>query len=492
MSARAELGTLEASGLIEIAALQPELEYLFRHALVQEAAYATLLKQDRRLLHRAAAETIIALHPDRQRELAAVIGMHYELAGDAPLAAAHLLVAGEHANERFARKEALAFFTRAYDLASDSQGEVRLRAAIGGAKAGWGYSEQVDFIDRLQHALETAGSAADKGLVAEGYSWAAYLLRQRGEVPESSPALKHAIEQVAAIGGTLEDPAAAALPKALMGAFTALTGRLREGAQDMLEALDVIEAKGDPVSSAMVSDFLVMTYARLGEFKAAEDMIVRSERLADTGDTIARIDVEIAQSVLGLERGDVKAASLKAHECATRAEDAGAYACAVVSNLMYGAATMAQDDAPEAKPALERGSELCKVTNMAPMQTLTRALLGSALAQLGDLPGGVGEWDAALAGAREMKDRFGEAQTLWGRARSMRRQPAPEWDAALADLDHAIELFESMETRPSLARALRDRADILRQVGRSEEAAEADRRAGDLARELGLKDLAPA
>ena len=57
MTARSDLGTLEASGLIEIAALQPELEYLFRHALVQDAAYASLLKQERRTLHRAAAET---------------------------------------------------------------------------------------------------------------------------------------------------------------------------------------------------------------------------------------------------------------------------------------------------------------------------------------------------------------------------------------------------------------------------------------------------
>src|SRR5256885_6437582 len=57
MTARAELNTLEASGLVQVAALEPELEYLFRHALVQDAAYSSLLKQDRRTLHRLAAET---------------------------------------------------------------------------------------------------------------------------------------------------------------------------------------------------------------------------------------------------------------------------------------------------------------------------------------------------------------------------------------------------------------------------------------------------
>ena len=71
MKTGAELGTLEASGLIQLAVLEPELEYLFRHALVQDAAYASLLKQDRRTLHRLAAETLLATYPDRKRELAA-------------------------------------------------------------------------------------------------------------------------------------------------------------------------------------------------------------------------------------------------------------------------------------------------------------------------------------------------------------------------------------------------------------------------------------
>ena len=133
MSARQELGRLEASGLIQIAALQPELEYLFRHVLVQEAAYASLLKQDRRALHKAAAEAILALHPDRRREFAPVVAMHLEQAGETAKAAEYLVLAGEHALERFANKEAVSFFQRAIELVGDSQPDFRLRAAIGAA-----------------------------------------------------------------------------------------------------------------------------------------------------------------------------------------------------------------------------------------------------------------------------------------------------------------------------------------------------------------------
>ncbi len=487
MSTRADLGTLEASGLIEIAALQPELEYLFRHALVQEAAYTSLLKQDRRALHLAAAETILALHPDRERALAAVIAMHLEQAGETNRAATLYVLAGEHAVERFANKEAMGFFRRSIDLADDSLSDLRIRAAVGSAKAGWTFAESGDDVTRLEKVLANADQA-DRRLVAEAYFWLALLRRQRGEVPETSPDLKRAIERSLEIGVELNDPSAAALPRALMGSYAAFTGKLRQGEREMREALGAILKTGDAVAIAMVSDFLALTEARLGEFAAAEETIARSKRYAGEGDEIARIDVDIAMAALHLEWGETEKAGEQAKTCAERAEDLGAYACVVVSNVMYGAASLASEDATAAKAPLERGKELSHLTGMAPMRTLLSALLGSARARLGDLPGGVASWDEALANARGMGDRYGEAQTLWGRGRTNASQPGANMPAALADLDRAVELFEAMEARPALARALHDRARTLRALGRVGEADDTERRSGELGRQLGLKD----
>lgn len=486
MNARADLGTLEATGLIQVAALQPELEYLFRHALVQEAAYASLLKQDRRSLHLAAAEAILALHPERERELAGVIAMHLEQAGETERASNYLLLAGEQALERFAIRESMAFFARAGQLAAPSQVDLKLRAAIGAAKAGWTYAGPGNEIERLEQTLAVAESA-DQTLAAEAYFWIAFLRRQRGEIPETSPELRHALEKAVEIGKSLGDPTAAALPRALMGAFAAFTGALRHGVQEMSEALDQIAERGDAVSVAMVSDFLAMSYSRLGEFAAAEATIERALRIAGRGDAIARVDVDIARSGLALERGDTDSALVQASECAQRAEDLGAYACVVAANVMFGAASLAREDAPGARAPLERGNELSQLTNMGALRTLTQGMLGSTLARLGDMPGGVAGWNAALAGAQEMGDRYGEAQTLWGRGRTYAHQR--DWTTALPDVNRAVELFEAMEARPSLARSLRDRARILRALGRGEQAEADDERSLQLAHELGLKDL---
>ena len=62
MGVQAQLAALEASSLIRLAQPPPELEYIFQHALTRDAAYASLLRADRRALHRVVGETLERLH----------------------------------------------------------------------------------------------------------------------------------------------------------------------------------------------------------------------------------------------------------------------------------------------------------------------------------------------------------------------------------------------------------------------------------------------
>src|SRR5687767_4198905 len=107
MTVTSHLSTLEHSGLIRVAQLLPELEYLFRHALVQDAAYDSLLKQDRRKLHRAVALTLEAAYPDRLDELAAQLAQHFKEAGEDARALHYGTSAGDHAFQQYALREAL-------------------------------------------------------------------------------------------------------------------------------------------------------------------------------------------------------------------------------------------------------------------------------------------------------------------------------------------------------------------------------------------------
>lgn len=492
MSAQNELGTLEASGLVQVAALEPELEYLFRHALVQDAAYSSLLKQDRRTLHRLAAESLLVLYPDRHRELAAVVALHFERAGDPAAAAEYLVIAGDHALERFANREAFAFYERAEAALADDDPRVdlRFRAAIGAAKVGWTFGGITRPVERLERALAVGEDRADRKLVGDVYFWMAFLRRMRGENPDTSPELRHAADRAAEIGAALGDPVAQAIPKAFIGVGMMTTGQLREGTRLLEEVIGPITAHADPLTSAILSGLLSVGYSRLGDFVAAERSFDHAKRLADTGDPIAALDAQIARSALLIERGDIGEGETLASTCAARSEELGAVACVVAANVMVGTAHLARADTVGARAPLERSEELAQVSNMEPFRTLAQGMLGFVRAQLGDVPGGTADWNVALERAHSMRDRWGEAITLWHRARAQLQATPPDLAGALRDLDTAIALLEEMEARPSLARSLRDRAQILRAMDHAADADAADERSRTLAADLGLKDFA--
>ena len=491
MTTRTELSTLEASGLIQLAALEPELEYLFRHALVQETAYGSLLKQERRALHRRAAETLLRFYPDRQAEFAGVIAMHLERAGDTRAALPYLMLAGQHSLERFANREAQAFFDRAYAYASDETQRdpvVALRAAIGAAKAGWTFSGDAALAP-LESGLAATGES-DPRLTAEAYFWIAFLHGRRGRTPETSASMRNALQRLDEIGSSLGDDTSRVMPQALLGMAYVFTGRFRAGAELLEKALGATAGGSDELAAALMSDILAVAYARLGEFEQAERALQRSDALAAKGDGIAKIDVMLARAMIALERGELPRGVALATECAVRSEELGAVACGAGSNVARGFGLLAYDDPAAAREPLERGRELAIVANMQANNVLAEGLLGAVKGRLGDLASASVDWNSALERARAADDRVEEAVIRWARARTYLRASPPDYAAALTDLDAAIPLFEAMEARPTLARAQRDRAEALDAVGRTREAEAARRRSGELADAMGLVDLA--
>ncbi|MGH7481471.1 MAG: hypothetical protein ACRELV_04905 [Longimicrobiales bacterium] len=109
------LARLELSGLIRLARTDPQLEYLFRHALVHDAAYDSIARTDRRELHRAAGEILEELSADRLDEVASTLAFHFERAGLPDRAMGHQLRAADRAARDFANAEAIDFYRAALE-----------------------------------------------------------------------------------------------------------------------------------------------------------------------------------------------------------------------------------------------------------------------------------------------------------------------------------------------------------------------------------------
>ena len=125
------LADLETRELIREKARAPELEYIFKHALVQEATYESILLGRRKEIHRQVAATIETLFPDRLEEFYSLLAYHYSKAEDWEKAQEYLFKAGDQAGSIAADAEALAHYE-----AGDGRLRPGLRRQVGPAGSG--------------------------------------------------------------------------------------------------------------------------------------------------------------------------------------------------------------------------------------------------------------------------------------------------------------------------------------------------------------------
>lgn len=88
-------------------------EYIFRHAVLYDVTYESVLLKLRRIYHRQVAEGLIWLSDERAGEYAGRIGEHYELAGEREQAAKWYLHAGKQAQDTYAPEAASDYFQKA-------------------------------------------------------------------------------------------------------------------------------------------------------------------------------------------------------------------------------------------------------------------------------------------------------------------------------------------------------------------------------------------
>ncbi|WP_171210014.1 MULTISPECIES: adenylate/guanylate cyclase domain-containing protein [unclassified Ruegeria] len=105
---QAGLAQLASAGIVMQVPEGDEDEFIFRHALIRDMAYDSLLRTERQMLHDRAAEALIELRPQMVQTQPEVLAQHFSLANRKTDAVQHWQIAGRRAIERSALAEALA------------------------------------------------------------------------------------------------------------------------------------------------------------------------------------------------------------------------------------------------------------------------------------------------------------------------------------------------------------------------------------------------
>jgi class 3 adenylate cyclase/predicted ATPase len=149
--------------------LGPRSQYTFKHAMIQDTAYQSMLKSRRRQLHRHIAEVMEARFPDRVEREPEELARHYEEAGAPAMAIPYHQRAGERAIERSAHAEAIAHLRKGVELLAalpdtpeHQRQELMLQVALGSplmASRGYASQEVEDVYRRARELCKEVGDA---------------------------------------------------------------------------------------------------------------------------------------------------------------------------------------------------------------------------------------------------------------------------------------------------------------------------------------------
>lgn len=154
MSVAGALHRLEGAGLIRLAQTEPQVAYIFRHALIHEAAYESLARDQRRRLHRAVGEVLEELLADRRDEVASTLAYHFARAELRDRAAHYQLRAANRAAVSFANSEAIGFYQAALE---DATSNLLTRDEVASAFERLG--GVLELVGRLDEAVAAYGEA---------------------------------------------------------------------------------------------------------------------------------------------------------------------------------------------------------------------------------------------------------------------------------------------------------------------------------------------
>lgn len=135
---RQNLTQLVEAELLLQQGLPPDALYTFKHGLIQETAYRSLLRSKRQQVHQRIAQVLVEQFPETEQNEPELIAHHYTVAGQTQDAIRYWQQAGQRAVAQSANKEAIYHFNQALELLEflpptleRRQQELLLRIALG-------------------------------------------------------------------------------------------------------------------------------------------------------------------------------------------------------------------------------------------------------------------------------------------------------------------------------------------------------------------------
>ena len=262
----AGLAELVAAELIFAKGAPPNAIYSFKHALVQDAAYSTLLRRDRQDLHARIAKVLEERSPERVKREPELLAHHFTEARQTERAIGYWLRAGERAAERSANLEAIRHFSRGLEAlrmlpesADRDRQELAFQIAIGTpliAVHGYAASQTGAAFARARVLCERLGEAEPLVATLSG-EFVHHFVRG------SFPMMRQLADEARHVSGRLQNPIVRLASHRLAGITAMHAGAFAEARSEfegILRLYDANKHRSQPVHYVHDPNVSALTY----------------------------------------------------------------------------------------------------------------------------------------------------------------------------------------------------------------------------------------
>ena len=479
---QAALDRLMDAELVYARGLPPRATYLFKHALIQEAAYQSLLKRTRRKYHGQIAEAIAKRLPETARAQPELLAQHYSEAGRSHEAIAAWLQASQLALARSANEEAIAHLSRGIGLVpqlDDPDEQVRqelmLQTLLGlplTLSRGYAAPEVEGAFGRAYELAGRLGEAPGLFEILDG-------LRAFYHVSANLKRAREIGDRLERLTAGMDDSRIAVRVELVQGAEALFSGRLLESRTRLDRAIelydprkhraDLITTAEDPGAAARL--YAGVAYWLLGQparaLRAHEEALAIAQELRHPN-TLAF--AYAFASILHMLCGDPKLAA-ECGEAAIRIGDEQGFPFwSAIGTMFRGWSLTEQTGTKEGIAEIRRGFDAWRGTGARLGLPLVHAMLADACRQSGNYGEATTLLDEGLAGLEETDERFFEPELYRLRGEIQRAQ-----GVGASDVDRcfqtAIALARESGALALELRAMTSRSRLLRDQGRPPEAA---------------------
>jgi tetratricopeptide (TPR) repeat protein len=474
---RQGLARLVEAELLFQRGVAPSATYTFKHALIQDTAYESLLRSARDRLHGRIAAVLETEFPERAAAAPELVAHHYDRAGRVTEALSYYQRAADAAQARFSNLEAIAHLERGVELtrslpegAERDDPELRLQVSLGVAHAaahGFASEDTGRAWERARELCKGAGSPVQLAAALAG------LAHFHQSVSELDAAMQFS-EQLLVLARRTKDESYVLAGTYRVGVVTFYQGRFRECLEDLNAVLTLYDQKGPKGSGIYASNYGVDACAyssnALWLLGYPDQAIARAAEGVGRARTLAHplslANALLFASICHSQRGEWKAAAKLAEECAEESERRGLAQFMGLSGIPRAyaiAQSQGRDTLAEAMEGL-RGSAGTGQRTGVPFLLSLVARIHQELGREADALGAV---ESALAASEQGRQPFYDAELL-----QLKGELSLSSDEAEAEtlFRRALEVAQSQEAKSLELRDATCLARLWQRQGKRDEA----------------------